>query len=329
MTGGERWPRVSVIIPVFGGAATLETALRSVRASDYPDYEIIAADDGSPDHSRQILDDAGVTVVATPRAGPAAARNRAVEVATGEILYFTDADVEIAPDTIRRGVRHFLDDPELTALFGSYTAEPGSDDFFTRYKNFVHHFTHQSARENAFTFWTGCGFVRRRVLLEVDGFDPEQRFLSDVEFGYRLHLAGHPVRIDPSIQVVHHKRYDLAGLLRSDFYGRAVPWSRLIKRHRMVRRDLNLRFRNVISVPLSFAVLLLFLAAPWLGWPAVAGALVGLGILAALNQPLLGFVRDRAGMWFAIRALLVQWVIYLISGVGVVAAALGFRSGGR
>ena len=40
MTEIERWPRVSVIIPVFGAATTLETALRSVRASDYPDYEI-------------------------------------------------------------------------------------------------------------------------------------------------------------------------------------------------------------------------------------------------------------------------------------------------
>jgi hypothetical protein len=51
--------------------------------------------------------------------------------------------------------------------------------------------------------------------------------------------------------------------------------------------------------------------------------------LAALNAPLLRFIRRQAGAWFALRAYFVHAAIYLLSGVGVLVAALGARSGGR
>lgn len=327
---GPAWPRVSVIIPVFGASRTLDLALTAVRAQTYPDLEIICADDGSRDRSGEILGGAGVKVVAIEHAGPAAARNRAVEEATGDILFFTDADVEIFPDTVELGVRRFLADPDLDALFGSYTAHAGpGSNFLTRYKNYLHHFTHQTASPDAFTFWTGCGFVRRSVFDELSGFDPGQRFLSDVEFGYRMHLAGKRVRVDRDIQVVHHKRYDLAGLLRSDFHGRAVPWTRLMMKHRTVKQDLNLKPSNVLSVPLSYLVALALLTLPVLGVVSLAMAVLGLGVLAVLNRAFLGFVRAREGLGGAVAALLVQWGIYLLSGVGVAAAVLGYSSGGR
>jgi hypothetical protein len=230
--------------------------------------------------------------------------------------------------------------PDVAAVFGSYTAHAGTSGFFTAYKNYVHHFTHQTASPKAFTFWTGCGFVRRTAFDQLDGFDAGQRFLSDVEFGYRMHLAGLEVRIEKSIQVVHHKRYDFAGLVRSDLFGRAIPWTRLMMRHRTVKQDLNLRPENVFSVPLSFGILFVLLAGPAIG--SVMGvsslrtglgtflvAAGGWGILAILNRRFFGFVRSQAGRWFALRTVFLQWFIYLVSGLGLVAALLGARSGGR
>ena len=325
----ERAASVSVIVPVFRASRTLSIALESIVRTTHRPIEIIATLDGSQPDARAELEARGVRVLEIAHAGPAAARNHAVAVSTGELLFFTDADVEIFPDTVDRGVARFRADPELDALFGSYTAHAGVGGFFTAYKNYVHHLTHQEAGENAFTFWTGCGFVRRRVFDELGGFDGGQRFLSDVEFGYRMHVAGKRIRIDKSIQVVHHKSYDLGGLLRSDFFGRAVPWSRLMMRHRTVRSDLNLKPANVLSVPVAYAVL----ASPALGVldPTLgpAAPLVGLGALGALNHRLISFTKKREGAGFAIRVLLMQWLIYLVSGVGVLAALIGYRSGGR
>ncbi len=328
-TVAERPVPVSVIVPVFRAGRTLGVALESIARTTHGSIEVIATLDGSQPEAGAMLEAHGVRVLEIPHAGPAAARNHAVTMSTGEILFFTDADVEIFADTISRGVAAFRADPELDALFGSYTAGAGAPGFFTAYKNYVHHLTHQDAGEDAFTFWTGCGFVRRSVFDELGGFDDGQRFLSDVEFGYRMHLAGKRIRIDKSIQVVHHKHYDLRGLVRSDFFGRAVPWSRLMMRHRTVESDLNLKPANVLSVPLSYLTLL----SPALGFVAaplgLVAPLVGLGALGALNHRLIGFTKAREGTTFALGVLLTQWGIYLISGAGVVAALLGYRSGGR
>lgn len=322
-------PIVSVIIPVFGAERTLEAALEAVEASDYPAFEVLVTNDGSRDASRSILEVRAHEIIDIEHAGPAAARNRAVRASCGEILFFTDADVVIAPDTIRRGVAVLHANPGVAAVFGSYAAHAGAGGFFTAYKNYVHHFTHQQASPEAFTFWTGCGFIRRSVFDAIGGFDESQRFLSDVELGYRMHLARMNVRLEKTIEVVHHKHYDLGALIRSDFFGRAIPWTRLMMHHRTVKRDLNLRPENIASVPLSFLLLLALLAVPWLGMPALLVAGVGFGFFIWLNRAFFGFVRRREGAWFTLRTIAVQWVIYLVSGVGLVAALLGARSGGR
>lgn len=327
--GVPETPKVTVIIPVYGASRTLERALASVAASDYPNFEMIAVDDGSPDASLEILHRFGARVLQISHAGSAAARNRAIEEADGEILYFTDADVEIFPETISRGVRHFVADPSLAAVFGSYTPQAGAPGFFTAYKNYVHHYTHQTGRSEAWTFWTGCGFVRRAVIQRLGGFDAGQRFLSDVEFGYRMNRAGERVRLDPEIQVVHMKHYTLTGVLRSDFFGRAVPWSRLILRYRAVQNDLNLGKKHILSVPIAGLTALALIASPFLGLPALGFAAAGFVALALLNRSFLGFVRGREGWGFWLRALLLQWLIYLTSGLGAVAALCGFKSNGR
>jgi glycosyltransferase involved in cell wall biosynthesis len=92
--------------------------------------------------------------------GPAAARNRGAREARGEILFFIDADVCVAPDSLERVAENFAEDPALDALMGSYDDSPGSPDFLSQYKNLMHHFVHQAGRETASTFWSGCGAIR-------------------------------------------------------------------------------------------------------------------------------------------------------------------------
>ena len=91
---------ISVIIPVHNGAAFLRLCLEAVAAADYRSYECIVVDDGSTDDSRTIAAEFSMPVriikIADGPRGPAYARNRGAEVATGEILFFVDADVVIA-----------------------------------------------------------------------------------------------------------------------------------------------------------------------------------------------------------------------------------------
>src|SRR5262245_32076817 len=119
--------------------------------------------------------------------GAGAARNRGAEEASGPYLVFVDSDVLVEEGTIRQAVETFSARPELAALFGSYQVNSLPRNFVSDYKNLLHHYTHQHSLEEAATFFSGCGAIRRDIFLEYGGFDERLRSLEDIDLGYRLH----------------------------------------------------------------------------------------------------------------------------------------------
>jgi len=96
----QRLPRVSVVIPsTLARLEALHRCLRSLLALDYPDYEVIVVDNRPGDAPDIRLD--GATVVREPHPGISAARNRGIAAADGEIIAFTDDDVEVDPGWLR------------------------------------------------------------------------------------------------------------------------------------------------------------------------------------------------------------------------------------
>jgi glycosyltransferase involved in cell wall biosynthesis len=104
--------RVSVIIPVYNGAAYLAEAIESVLAQDHPAFEIIVADDGSVDESLAVARRYPVTALALAHGGVSAARNAAVAASTGEWLGFLDADDIWLPRRISAQLAAAEDNPE-------------------------------------------------------------------------------------------------------------------------------------------------------------------------------------------------------------------------
>ena len=111
--------RVSAIIPVYNGAATIAEAIDSALGQTWRDLEVIVADDGSTDETRAILDRYGdrIRVVTQSNRGPAAARNAAVRIAAGEYLAFLDADDRWMPPMIERTVAVLDRDPECPLVY--------------------------------------------------------------------------------------------------------------------------------------------------------------------------------------------------------------------
>jgi glycosyltransferase involved in cell wall biosynthesis len=87
-------PRVSVIIPTFNCRRFLGQAIESVFAQSYTDYEIIVADDGSTDDTREIEAryEGKITYLYQSNRGPSSARNLALSKASGEFIAYLDAD---------------------------------------------------------------------------------------------------------------------------------------------------------------------------------------------------------------------------------------------
>jgi glycosyltransferase involved in cell wall biosynthesis len=111
-------PLVSVIIPTHNRAQMLCDCVSSVLTSDWPDLEVIVADDCSPDDTaRQVSErfgnDERVKYVRTERNGfTSAARNCGARIALGSYLLFIDDDNELLPDAIREMVACFRRNPK-------------------------------------------------------------------------------------------------------------------------------------------------------------------------------------------------------------------------
>ena len=250
-------PVISVIIPVFNAAAYLEGALTGLAASTYSSFECIVVDDRSTDGSAASARRSGARVIEMDRqAGPAAARNSGAGAARGDILFFVDADVRVQPDTLQRIASAFTADNTLSALIGSYDDDPQTKDFLSQYRNLMHHFVHQSGRETASTFWSGCGAIRKPVFQQFSGFDEsyDRPAIEDIELGYRLQQAGHKVLLDHELTVKHLKRWTFWSLVKSDIFDRGIPWTELIFRDRRMPNDLNLQLSQRVSVALAFLI---------------------------------------------------------------------------
>jgi glycosyltransferase involved in cell wall biosynthesis len=314
---------VSVIIPFHRRLTQLGRSLAAVRTS-MPSAEVVLAADGAVEDCQELADAHGATVVVIDGPlGPAVARNRAAEAATGDILVFVDTDVVVAPDAIPRLCTYLARRPEVAGVFGAYDEDPGEDNFMSRYKNLSHSYIHQHARGDALTFWAGLGAVRAAAFRSVGGFNEGIRrpSVEDIELGYRLIGAGHRLGVEPAARGCHLKRWTLWGSLVTDVRDRGIPWTQLILRHRALADDLNTKGALRWSVVLSY-VFLCSIVGAWMAPPLAILAAAALAGVVALNLPYYRWFWDREGSWFAVRVIAAHVLHHLCNGVSVVAGAL-------
>lgn len=321
--------KLSLIIPVHNGGESFRRCMEGVSSAVSPECEIIVVADGESDGSWKIADAFGARTFTLPESmGPARARNSGARVANGEILFFIDADVVVKPETVRKVLSSFEEAPEIAALFGSYDDAPAAGNFLSQYKNLLHHFVHQTSREDAATFWSGCGAIRRDVFRRMGGFDEgyHRPSIEDVELGYRLKRAGYRIRLVKEIQVTHLKRWGVGSLLRTDFFCRALPWTVLILREGELLNDLNLTVSSRIS---TMSVFLLFLGlAASIHFPVLLVFPVMFSIvLVFLNRELYRFFLKKRGVAFAVAALPWHWLYFLYSGLAFLIGYVRFRFG--
>jgi GT2 family glycosyltransferase len=322
-------PAISVVVPAFNAAEYLKRCLEAVFTSNDLFYQCIVVDDGSTDESASIAQQAGARVlhVSDGPLGPAHARNRGVEAASGPIVFFVDADVVLAPGALCRVVQSFQEQPDLAAVFGSYDARPAAPGVISQYRNLLHHFVHQNSNSDASTFWAGCGAVRRNIFDKIGGFD-EKRFsqpsIEDIELGYRLREAGYRILLDKQLQGTHLKRWSFFSLIRTDIRCRAIPWSRLILETKNLPDDLNLKLGQRICFALVAAACVVTAMSAFHSELLVLSALAFVG-MATINRELYGFFFRQRGIWFALLCIPLHFVYYLYSGTSYLWVWLHFR----
>ncbi|MBX9797188.1 glycosyltransferase [Sphingomonas sp.] len=197
-------PSLSVIIPAYNEARVIEASVRRILASDYPGLELIVADDGSTDGTSDIVraafgDHPQVQLLTLANGGKAAALNRALARAHGEVIIALDADTQFEPDTISRLAAWFAD-PAVGAVAGN--AKVGNrHNLVTRWQA-VEYVTAQNLERRALARFAAMmvvpgavGAWRRAALDQVGGY-PEDTLAEDQDMTIAIQRAGWRVDYD-------------------------------------------------------------------------------------------------------------------------------------
>lgn len=306
---------ISVIIPAFNAAATIDNCLHALQKQTLPAsaYEIIVVDDCSHDDTAVKVAKHSVRLIELDRnLGAAAARNKGIAAAEGDLLFFTDADCEPHENWLAEMSRPFQAD-EVVGAKGVYQ---------TKQRQIVARFV-QIEYEDKYDLMAGqptIDFVdtysaayRQHVFAEVGGFDESIRYVEDQEFSFRVAENGGKMVFQPTAVVDHLHADSWVGYARKKFW--IGCWkARFIRRYpdRLIKDS---HTPQILKVQMGLAALTLFSTALAILFP-----LSGLALLTMILLFLLTTLPFCKKAWSKDKqvALLSPWLLF------VRACALGF-----
>jgi glycosyltransferase involved in cell wall biosynthesis len=195
-------PKVSVIIPTYNAEKFISETIASVMTQTYPDWEIIAVDDGSIDRTPEILRKYAekfpqkIRVIVQKNSGVSVARNTGIAASKGEYLAFLDHDDLWLPEKLERQVDLLDANKELGLVYSdSYIIDEKGELKGT----FIHSIMSKNIircekfRGNIFNELFCVDFiplltvvVRKEVLKRVGNFDPKYKISEDYDLFLKI-----------------------------------------------------------------------------------------------------------------------------------------------
>jgi glycosyltransferase involved in cell wall biosynthesis len=188
-------PAISVVMPVYNRAGTVRTAVDSVLAQDFADFELLVIDDGSQDGTADVIDSVGdprIRCLRQPQnRGGNAARNRGIREAQSPLICFLDSDDEFLPHKLGFLVDFFDRHPGIDALADSFrliyppeTGKPPADrpnpELWTSAE------VEQAVFSRRLYKATPALSARRKVLEDIGLFDETLKRRQDMDLILRL-----------------------------------------------------------------------------------------------------------------------------------------------
>lgn len=229
-TPADSLPYVSIVLPAYNAAATLDFCLESLARQTWPESrrEIIVVNNNSTDHTQNIAERHGIKIVDCQFRGASSARNAGVEAAQGDWVAFIDSDCIAAPQwletlTLNAIQLHDAND-DLVMLGGDVRGLYFGNQAMRQFGAEAGLLDQKSAVSGGMLglpfVITANAIVLREEYLRQGGLDPSIGPAEDSEFGWRLHFSNKKIAFIPAARVWHFHRLDAAALHRQYFrYG--------------------------------------------------------------------------------------------------------------
>jgi glycosyltransferase involved in cell wall biosynthesis len=185
-------PLVSVVVPMYNSASTIDATLQSVQRQTLDDWELVIVNDGSTDDGPAIASawaraDARVRVVSQPNAGLAGARNTGIDQSRGRFLAFLDADDSLAP-TALEDLHRVCEQRQTDASFGGFDLVDADARVLLSQRSNADELTLADHLGMCFVV-THAMLFRREVFARVR-FDAARRLVEDTDCWLRLGERG-------------------------------------------------------------------------------------------------------------------------------------------
>lgn len=315
MLSESQYPKVSFIMPTLNAAALVENCLASIARQTYPRdrYEIVLADAGSTDGTREIAGKYGALILDDHGRNMEEGKRLALAHATGEYIVFVDADNELThPDYVALAVQALAAHPQALGVESYYLPSAKMSSFCA----YVTHLLHISdpvcwlmstapelvAAEGEVEHWTlpkgslayplgANGFVFRKA--DLDAVKAQQHF-QDTHVALYLMQSGRREWLRIRGRGVHH------------YYVQTL-WGFLCKRRRAMVHFMNVRREVSVSWMAQ--------KPPVPGWLA---CLYGVTFAGPIYHALRGLIRDRDARWlyhvpasfFSVAGILWGWLTH-------------------
>mgnify|MGYP001000691775 FL=1 len=184
---------ISVVIPLYNKASSIEKSIKAVLSQTFASFEIIVVNDGSTDNSIEVVNsikDERIRIINKKNGGVSSARNRGILEANTEYIAFLDADDYWHQDYLREMYQLIQDFPEASIYGCAYDwVERGvlkSVDFHlpTLYRGIIENYF-QIALEHLL-YWTSAVIVRKKSILQIGSFDERISVGEDLDVWFRL-----------------------------------------------------------------------------------------------------------------------------------------------
>ena len=190
--------RISFVMPAFNAQDTVGAAISSVLQQTHRNFELVVVDDGSADATGSIAGSfPDARVVRQENAGVAAARNRGIEEAGGELIAFCDADDVLFPQHLEALVEAWEPHGGIATANSFWLFPGGIHPSRRRYKG---RFPAPDRQRRAIleqNFVSTLSLFPKALFEEIGPFDTELAVAEDWDFWLRAIYAGHRVALQP------------------------------------------------------------------------------------------------------------------------------------
>jgi glycosyltransferase involved in cell wall biosynthesis len=309
---------ISIVVPTYNASRFMPNLLDSIFNQAVTDMEVIIVDDCSTDDTVEVVSKHPVRVIRMEKnGGPARARNRGVQEAKGDIIFFLDSDVVVLDGTIQEVKNYFEKNPSASCIIGICSTEPLNSGFVPAYMamfEYIHLIGQKYDKVSVFA--PRCGAIKKDLFLGVGGYDEGYKGadVEDFELARRINKTD-SIILNPRL-VVKHQFADFRQALKI-YFRRTVMWVQLFFKEKQLDNAGPTSPRNGIAAICAFFSFIMLCLTPALSIAKpVFFFLIAAYFLSNLKWWL--FMLKEAGFIFSLKALLLNYFL----GIEIMGSAI-------